>query len=113
MATAFLGPPTDPRTLQEFYRKVRPFGPGWRRIREAAGVAEPPPAETRENIPLALLGWTAGCAAIWSSLFAVGSLLYGRWVHAGCLLATFALSGCALLWVVRRLWSRPDAAGPS
>ena len=36
---AFLGPQTDPQTLIAFYRKVKPFGPGWRRIRLAAGVS--------------------------------------------------------------------------
>src|SRR6185436_10358425 len=32
VATAFLAPPTDESTLIAFYRKVKPFGPGWRRI---------------------------------------------------------------------------------
>jgi len=29
LAAAYLGPRTDERVLLEFYRKVRPFGPGW------------------------------------------------------------------------------------
>src|SRR6516162_6812325 len=31
LITAFIGPQTDRQTLVAFYRKVRPFGPGWRR----------------------------------------------------------------------------------
>ena len=31
VATAYLGPQTDRKTLVEFYTKVRPFGPGWKR----------------------------------------------------------------------------------
>ncbi|MBN2507042.1 MAG: Na+:solute symporter [Verrucomicrobia bacterium] len=113
LATAFVGPGTDRRILAEFCRKVRPFGPGWRPIREAAGMAGPAPAgSTHENIPLALLGWTAGCAAIWSSLFTVGNVLYGRWLQAGLLLAVFGLSGATLLCVVKRLWTNPAAADP-
>jgi len=110
LLAAFLGPQTDRRTLIAFYRKVRPFGPGWRRIREAAGISEAEAAKTHENIPLALLGWTAGCAAIWSSLFAVGNFLYGRLAQAGLLLAVFVASGLLLLWVIQRLWGEaPDS----
>lgn len=104
IATAFLGPPTDRETLIAFYRKVRPCGPGWRRIREAAGLPANDPAAPRDNIPLALLGWSAGCAMIWSSLFTVGSFLYGRLPQAGLLLVVFVFSAGVLLFVIRRLW---------
>ena len=87
LLTAFLGPQTDEKTLVAFYRKVRPFGPGWRRIRELAGISEAEAAASHENIPLALVGWSAGCAVIWSSLFAVGNFLYGRHTAAALLVA--------------------------
>ena len=76
--TAFVGPQTDRETLIEFYRKVRPSGPGWRRIRQEAGISEEEAKATHENIPLALLGWLAGCSMVWSGLFAIGNYLYGR-----------------------------------
>lgn len=109
LLTAFLGPETERRTLIDFYKKVRPFGPGWRSIRQEAGISEQEAAATHENIPLALLGWTAGCAAIWSSLFTVGNFLYGRTVQAGLLLAVFIASSLVLLWTVNRLWGRQPA----
>ena len=31
LLTAFFGPETDRKTLVEFYRRVRPFGPGWKK----------------------------------------------------------------------------------
>jgi solute:Na+ symporter, SSS family len=104
MLTAFYGPKTDRQTLIAFYKKVRPFGPGWRRIRQEAGVTEQEAAATHENIPLALLGWTAGCTVIWSSLFAVGNFLYGRLPQAAILVAVFVGSGLLLIWVIKRLW---------
>jgi SSS family solute:Na+ symporter len=103
--TAFLGPQTDRQTLIEFYKKVRPFGPGWTRIRQAAGISEQEAAVTREQIPLALLGWTAGCAVIWSSLFTVGNFLYGRTDAALALAVVFVVSGLMLLYVINKLWS--------
>lgn len=107
LLTAFLGPQTDEKTLVAFYRKVRPFGPGWRRIREAAGISEAEAAASHENIPLALVGWSAGCAVIWSSLFAVGNFLYGRHTMAALLVGVFIVSGGVLLFVINRLWSAP------
>ena len=109
--TVFVGPPTDRETLISFYRKVKPFGPGWKRIREEAGVTVEEAALTHENMPMALLGWVSGCTAIWSALFTVGNFLYGRTGYALGLLAVFVVSGLALLYVVNRLWA-PASAQP-
>ena len=103
VATALLGPETDPAVLESFYRKVRPSGPGWRRVRERAGIPED--AAGADNIPLALLGWSAGCASIWSALFIVGQTLYGRTDAVAWLGAVFAVSTVLLVYVVRRLWT--------
>src|SRR5262249_36798380 len=106
------GPQTDRATLIAFYKKVRPFGPGWRRVREEAGISQAEAAATRENIPLALLGWSAGCAVIWSSLFTVGNFLYGRNSLAWLLLGVFLISALILLWVIKRLWGSGSEADP-
>src|SRR5262245_17795399 len=81
VAAAYLGPETDRATLVRFYLMVRPFGPGWRRVQIDAGALNE--ARPDDNIPRALLGWFTGCAAIWSGLFLIGSILYGRWTQAG------------------------------
>ncbi|MBI5474749.1 MAG: Na+:solute symporter [Ignavibacteriae bacterium] len=107
IATAYLGPQTDRKTLLEFYKKVRPFGPGWKAIRAEAGMMDSP--STHENIPLALLGWVAGCAVIWSSLFTVGNFLYGRYDYALTLFAVFVISGGGLIYVMNKLWATGKA----
>jgi Na+/proline symporter len=112
VATAFLGPETDRAVLASFYDKVRPFGPGWTRVREAAGIPKAASTSARDNIPLALLGWVAGCTVIWSALFTVGNFLYGRLPQALFLLAVFVVSGAALLYVGQRLWSDDPVAVP-
>jgi solute:Na+ symporter, SSS family len=104
LLAAYLAPGTDEDVLVAFYRKVRPFGPGWAAIHDRAG-ALPLPENERENIPMALLGWVAGCTAIWSSLFAVGNFLYGRIGMALLLTAIFALSGLVVVRIVSRLWT--------
>src|SRR5688572_4612731 len=101
LATAYLGPKTDEQVLLNFYRKVRPFGPGWEPVRAHAGVA---PAEPGDNFPLALVGWVTGCTMIWSALFTVGNFLYGRLDYGFGLLGIFVVSGAVLIRVVQRLW---------
>jgi hypothetical protein len=103
--TAFVGPETDRATLIAFYTKVRPFGPGWERIRREAGIGRDELRTQRDNIPLALIGWVSGCTVIWSALFTVGNFLYGRTPQALGLLGVFAVSSLVLLYVVQRLWS--------
>jgi solute:Na+ symporter, SSS family len=105
ISTAYLGPQTDRKVLIEFYKKVRPFGPGWTRVREEAGISEKEAAATHENIPLALLGWVTGCTVIWSALFTVGNFLYGRMDYAYMLLGVFVVASLMLLGVIRKLWS--------
>jgi len=100
LATAFLGPQNDRATLVSFYRKVHPAGPGWGPIAAEAGVV----AAEADNMPMALLGWISGCIMIWSALFTVGNILYGRMDYAGGLAVVFAISGFSVISVVRRLW---------
>ena len=107
LLTAYLGPQTDPATLVNFYKKVRPFGPGWRRIRVEAGItaAEAAGWAKTDNIPLAMLGWVTGTVLIWSALFTVGNFLYGRLGYAFGLLAVALSSTVVLLSVIKRLWN--------
>ena len=104
LVAAYVAPQTDSKVLQDFYRKVRPFGPGWARVRAQVGGLAPEVEGERENIPMALVGWVAGCTAIWSSLFAVGNFLYGRTGYALALSAIFAVSGLIVIRIVRTLW---------
>jgi len=105
LLAAYFAPQTDRKTLIEFYRKVRPAGPGWEPIRLEAGISKDEAAQTGDSIPLSLIGWVAGCSMIWSSLFTVGNFLYGRYVYAFALLGIFVISGILLLKVVNKLWT--------
>ncbi|HSU52545.1 MAG TPA: Na+:solute symporter, partial [Candidatus Dormibacteraeota bacterium] len=103
--TAFLAPQTAPETLVSFFCKVKPFGPGWRHVREIAAASSTETAISGENMPLALLGWLAGSTLIWSGLFTVGNFLYGRLLAASGLLLLFIVSLFILLFVMKRSWT--------
>jgi len=106
VATAYFGPQTDDAALLNFYRKVRPPGPGWKHIRAIAAISPAQAEADREdfNFPMALLGWFSGCITIWSALFTVGNLLYGRMELFWAMLAVFVVSGGILIRVVNQLW---------
>lgn len=106
VAAAYLGPETDRATLIDFYRKVRPFGPGWKDIAHEAGAIDR--SGDADNFPRALLGWFSGCAAVWSGLFLIGSVLYGRWSQATFLGIVLVVSGSTLIWVMRHIWPQTD-----
>src|SRR5215469_6862593 len=107
LATAYLGPRHDEKTLIDFYRKVRPFGPGWQRIRLKAGIAaDEMAADARAaKFSLALAGWFFGCIMIWSALFTVGNFLYGRMGYTAALGAVFVVSGTIVIRTVQKLWA--------
>jgi len=104
--TAYFGPQTSDAALLNFYRKVRPPGPGWKHVQASAGISPEQAAADREawNFPMSLLGWFTGCITIWSALFTVGNLLYGRMDYFWAMLAVFVVSGGILIRVVNRLW---------
>ncbi len=113
LVAVYVTPETSRERLIAFYRKVHPSGPGWRVIREAAGISQAEAALHSDRMGAATLGWIAGCVTIWSSLFAIGNFLYGRTQLAVILTAVFAVSGMVLITVTNRLWDRPAAPAPT
>jgi SSS family solute:Na+ symporter len=109
ITAAFVTAPTERAVLLDFYRRVRPAGPGWKSIREEVERTDHKIENSPDNLAMSALGWVVGCAAIWSSLFAVGNYLYGRTGPFIANLAVFAVSGSLLVWVVNKLWSTTSA----
>jgi Na+/proline symporter len=100
VATTYLAPPTDDATLDGFFMKVRPSGPGWRPVAARLGVTG-----VEDSLPQALLGWVLGCAFVYSGLFGTGSLLYGRMPQFVLWLIVFIVSGFGLSRVLRGFWT--------
>jgi len=108
LVAAWLAPQTDRQVLIDFYRRVRPAGPGWAPIRAVAGLPPGGVDHPGDSMPLALAGWSLGCVAIWSALFAIGSLFYGRWPAAAVLAAVFFVSAGLLGRIVATLWQAAE-----
>jgi SSS family solute:Na+ symporter len=97
VAVSYLTPPVDRRRLVEFYRLVRPAGPGWTSIRQEAGVSASP-----DSLAQALLGWVLGCVFVYGALFGSGSFLYGHVAQGTFWAVACVLSGIGLLRLLRR-----------
>jgi Na+/proline symporter len=109
LAVTLLTPPETAATLERFYRRVRPGGPGWRRVAEGLGFAG-------DRIPggaLSWLNWVAGLASVYSAVFALGAILTGSPARGG---VYAALSIGAFLLIQRNLRADPrlkDSLTPS
>jgi solute:Na+ symporter, SSS family len=69
--------PEPMEKLVSFYRKVRPEGPGWKKIAAAAGLAH---AHERGTLAGQFANWILGCILIYGSLFGIGKLIFKEWL---------------------------------
>ena len=97
-------PPENKRVLRDFYRKVQPGGPGWKKVvDEAAAEGEDIAIGKGWDVPIGIVCMMLGCLAVWGALFGVGSLLYGRIGFGIALLVAAGVSTAGVLILVNRL----------
>jgi solute:Na+ symporter, SSS family len=103
VTVTYLTPPTPRATLDAFYRRVRPGGPGWREIAVANGFGP-------EGIDGGALNWTnwlAGVVSVYATLFGIGRLIFGPRLEGLLFLAVAAL---AFTWIAVNL-GRDERSG--
>ena len=91
MAT-FIASAEPMEILIPFYRKVRPQITGWKPVAQLAGD-EPVTRDLGRN----LLSWMVGCVLVYSTLFAIGELCFGRY-QAGGILGAIAVACGITIW---------------
>jgi hypothetical protein len=93
VTVTFATQPESDATLERFYRKVHPGGPGWRAVAARVGVdAEGAP------MPVRLRDWVAGCVLVYGSLFGVGSVIMRHYAQGAALLSL----AVAAAWLIAR-----------
>jgi Na+/proline symporter len=105
LGVTFATSPEPDSVLRSFYTRVRPGGPGWARISQAAGYG-------REQIPGGALAWTnwiAGIVAVYATLFGIGKLVFGE-TSMG--LGLLLLAAVAFLWIARSFRTPSEGAQP-
>jgi Na+/proline symporter len=61
--------------LVEFYRRVRPEGPGWKHVATHAGSIQ---SSSKGGLAIQFANWFLGCVLIYGFLFGVGYLIFGE-----------------------------------
>jgi SSS family solute:Na+ symporter len=95
LAVTLLTSPEPADKLISFYRKVRPEGPGWKRVAIEAGLAK---SHSSKELGTQILNWLLGCVLIYASLFGIGKLLFKEWGAAISYLAAAIASGALICW---------------
>jgi SSS family solute:Na+ symporter len=89
--------PVEDERLIEFYKRVRPTGAGWNRIRHLIGDDAPPPVgSTKRN----LISYLIGIVSVYAALFGIGRIVLGSWQVGLALLAVSIAGG---YFISRRL----------
>ncbi len=101
LLVTLLTPPESREKLINFYRKVRPEGPGWRRVATEAGFGE---RHTAGGLGVQFANWVLGCVLIYSSLFGIGKLVMKEWLPAVVFIVAALISGA----LISRNLSRTD-----
>ena len=86
----FLTSPESEETLERFYRRTRPGGPGWQRQRDATGLAP------LQNLGADVSSGIIGVVFIFALMFGVGWLTLGSTVKGLVALAVAGVAGLAL-----------------
>lgn len=82
VTVTFLTQPVDDQTLREFYKKIRPGGPGWQKVVTRAkeeNITLTKEEDLRWDVPTGILCMILGTTAIYSLLFAIGNFLYANY----------------------------------
>jgi Na+/proline symporter len=105
VSVTFMTNPVDKDTLQAFYKKVRPGGPGWAKVlTEAAnaGIELDSAHQKSWDVPVGLLCMLLGSVFVYASLFATGYWIYGQHLLAAILSAVAIVAALALI----KTWGR-------
>jgi SSS family solute:Na+ symporter len=94
ISVTLLTPPTDMKILAAFYRKARPGGSGWKKVRESEHLLLPPAEKLRPQIAKAILA----ILSVYGLIFGVGKIIYGQ-LLIGIPLLIFAISVAVYLIV--------------
>lgn len=93
LVVTFVTRPTNKETLDIFYRRVHPGGPGWNKISR-----QHPDVEPDKGLWALFFDWMAGVALVYLVLFGVGYLLFYKTGSAILCLLGAAVAAGYLYW---------------
>jgi hypothetical protein len=97
-------------TLASFYRKVRPEGPGWKRVAAQVGLT---PSSAGGGLAIQFVNWFLGCVLIYAFLFGIGYLIFGETLKAAGFLLGGVIAGALIMRNLKRTGWRPSPDEPA
>lgn len=96
--------PESCEVLQNFYKKIQPGGPGWKKVILEARKRNIEIIDSQEgwSVPSGVLAMLVGCVFIYSIMFATGNFIYGKQREAFMLVLITLISGLILI----KLWKK-------
>ena len=104
LIVTLITPPSSIETLQNFYKKIQPGGPGWKKVieeSEAKGINITGKKE-KWDVPSGILCMLFGSISVYSILFGIGYLLYSK-TTTGII---FMLISVLSVIVLMKFWKR-------
>ncbi|WP_108115624.1 sodium:solute symporter family protein [Kordia periserrulae] len=108
LTVTFLTQPETKETLFNFYKKIQPGGPGWKKTIADANAANVEIVTDKKpwNVPSGILAMVVGIVFIYSTMFATGNWIYGKTTLALSLTGVAIVSGLILI----QLWKKIRAS---
>jgi Na+/proline symporter len=105
ISITLLTSPSNKKTLRSFYQLVNPGGPGWKNVVDRARQEGEPlePKEQRWDVPQGILCMVLGCFGVYSTLFAAGYWIYGKYALALILSVVAVTSSFFLMKMWKKL----------
>ena len=102
-------PPSNMETLQNFYKKIQPGGPGWKKVIEESELKGITITGKKEkwDVPSGILCMLFGSVSVYSILFGIGYILYSQTTTGIIFLIIAVLSVIALM----KFWKRLSTEG--
>jgi solute:Na+ symporter, SSS family len=85
ITVTYLTKPVETATLRKFYTKIKPGGPGWKKIVDEArtdGFELTKESDLKWDVPTGIICMLLGAIAIYGTLFAIGEWVYGNYSAA-------------------------------
>lgn len=98
IVVTFITPPDSREVLENFYRKVRPGGPGWRPLARIA-----PDVDVDRNLMVSISMAILGSAIVYLTIPGVGAIIFREYTKGIGLLAGAAVCASVVVVLMRRV----------
>jgi solute:Na+ symporter, SSS family len=97
LAVTFMTRPTSDATLDRYFRRVRPGGPGWKPV-----IERNPDVQPDSGLGALAIQWLVGITLVYSTLFGFGNVILGDTLPGLMLIGVAVAAGAFLWWDIDR-----------